>query len=119
LSERSCSVSAACVPTRLRSTSCSFVSTCISDVLSGCTRSSIAFWRPSRSSRAACWNSVSDVLASSRNDWLFWRSASDESAENASRSFDLGVVQQRQLLGGGAPLGLELRRRAGRLLPRR
>ena len=86
-SERSCSVSADALPTRFFSTSCSLTSTLPSESLSGCTRSSIALWRPSRSILAVCWNSVSEAFARSRNDWLFWRRASDDSAENASRSF--------------------------------
>ena len=43
------------------------------DSLRGCTSSSIAFWRPSRSTLAVCWNSESVVLARARNVWLFWR----------------------------------------------
>ncbi len=86
LSDRSCSASAECVPTRFRSTSSSLPSTFVSDSLSGWTSSSMAFWRPSRSVRALCWNSESEVRARSRNDWLFWRSASEESAAKASRS---------------------------------
>ena len=86
-SDRSCSVSADAVPTRFCSTSCSLPSTLVSESLSGCTRSSMAFCRPSRSILAVCWNSVSDAFARSRNDWLFFRSASEDSAENASRSF--------------------------------
>ena len=47
---------------------------------------------PSGARRGRAWRSAgtptSEVFASARNDWLFWRRASDDSAEKASRSFD-------------------------------
>ncbi len=92
---------------RSRSTCCSLASACFRDSLSGCTRSSIAFWRPSRSSLAVCWNSDSEVFASARNDWLFWRRASDDSAEKASRSFDSASCSSASLAPRCSALGLQ------------
>ncbi len=107
-SERSCSVSADALPTRFFSTSCSLTSTLPSESLSGCTRSSMALCRPSRSILAVCWNSVREAFARSRNDWLFRRRASDESAEKASRSFSSASLSSAELVGRRAAFGREL-----------
>jgi hypothetical protein len=87
--------------------------------LSGCTSSSIAFWRPSRSSLAACWNSVSEVFASSRNDWLLLAQRLGRQRRERLAQLRLGVLEQRELLGRRAALGLELGGQPRRVLPRR
>ena len=71
---------------RPRSTSFSFVSTLFSDSRSGCTSASIAFWRPSRSSRRALLELAERGRARDEERSLFCLSASDDSAANASRS---------------------------------
>ena len=96
-SDRSCSVNAEAVPTRFCSTSCSLPSTLVSESLSGCTRSSMALCRPSRSILAVCWNSARELFARSRNDWLFCRSASEDNAEKASRSFPSASLRRASL----------------------